>query len=531
MEEKDKENFGLKTIIVNYLLQWRVFLVAFIISLIPALIYLFVYPRTYSMMALIQVQEDRDMGGGNFGLGEAAGLMKSFGIGGITPSAVNLDDEMMILTSNDLIKKMVLDLGVNVDYKKPFSFYRLYDTNSPFKLTADSITNARLEEKLEFSVNLNNGNVKVKTKSKITGKKQFDFSSLPATIQLQQGTFVLDYSNASELPSSAKMNIIFKPAGWVAEDLAEEFLIEESSKTSNVVELSCTDYEKERGVDMLNTLIRRYNEQASDYKMKDAYKTLNFLDGRINGVTMDLAEVENKIEDYKNANRLMDIEHDVQLYVEQMRELQVKIIEFEVQAHVVKNMEDFVNDPDNKYNLVPTLLTSPDGENSPIASYNAILLERARVIQNSSITNPLVTTYTEQADKLRESVVLTIANAKKAIQASIDDLKKKEQFIIDKMYSYPSQERQFIELKRQQEIFQGVYLVLLQKREETALVIGQDKEKARVLDYAYVKARPVGPRKLFAAIFMLAFTLIVPVVYLFCKEQYKSLKQAYKEAK
>ena len=478
MEVKDNETIGLKSIIVRYLLHWKLFLGVFLFSIIPAVLYLIYYPRTYEMMARIQIQEDKDLGGGSFGLGEAAGLMKSFGLGSVSGGVVNIDDELMTLTSNKMLRNMVLKLGVNVDYCEPFSLgYRL-----------------------------------------------------PATIELPMGNFTLDFAPGKKDITSAKLDITYNPAGWVAEDLEKEFLIEGSSKTSNVIELSCTDYEKNRGTDMLDTLIAIYNKEAEAYKKGEARKSLVFLDGRIENIIAELAAVENQIEEYKSKNQLMDIEHDVQFYVEQMKELQTKLIELEAQSNVINMMDEFVKDPANKYNLVPVLLTAQEGEKgSALTSYNEVLLERARVIQNSSINNPLVGTLTEQADKLRGSVIETIGNAQKGMQRSIKDVKAKEQEIYSKMNNYPVAERQFVELKRRQEIIQGVYLILLQKREETALILGQTRDKARVIDPAYVKSKPVGPRKLFALIGMLVLTLVIPISYLFVRRQSSLLIQEYKK--
>ena len=283
---------------------------------------------------------------------------------------------------------------------------------------------------------------------------------------------------------------------------------------------------------MLNTLIALYNTQSDTYKKTEATKTITFLDGRIQNIVAELADVENKIEEYKSKNKLMDIEHDVQFYVEQMKELQTKLIELEAQANIIDMMDAFVKDPSNKYNLVPVLLSAQEGEKGgPLTSYNEILLECARVIQNSSINNPLVGTLTEQADKLRKSVVETIGNARKGLQISVRDVKEKEKQIYEKMNSYPVAERQYVEMKRQQEIIQGVYLILLQKREEAALILGQARDKARIVDAAYVKSKPVGPRKLYAAIGMLLLTLVLPVAYLFVKEQFLSLYDLYRSMK
>lgn len=526
MEVKDNETIGLKSIIVGYLLHWKLFAGVFLFSLLPAVLYLILYPRTYEIMARIQIQEDKDLGGGSFGLGEAAGLMKSFGLGATSGGVINIEDELMTLTSNKLLRDMALELGVNVDYSKPFSFYRMYD-QSPLVLTADSATNQQLAEKIKFVVSVRKGDIQVSAKAGKM-KKKFNFSSLPATIELPMGTFMLDFNDGHEDTFSGKMNITYRPASWVAEDLEKDLLIEENSKTSNVIELSCTDYEKTRGVDMLNTLIRHYNEQAEDFKKIEATKTLAFLDGRIQNILTELATVEDRIEAYKSQHQLMDIEHDVEFYVEQMKELQTKLIELSAQANVIDMMDAFVKDPANRYNLVPVLLNAQEGENGgALSKYNEVLLERARVIKNSTMDNPLVGTLTKQADELRGSVVETIGNARKALEIAVADIKEKEKLIYDKMNSYPVAERQYVEMKRQQEIIQGVYLILLQKREEAALILGQVRDKAKIVDAAYVKSKPVGPRKLYAAIGMVLLTIVIPVSYLFAKEQLISLCKLY----
>lgn len=531
MEMNDNETVGLKPIIVKYLHHWKLFLAMFVLSAIPAILYLALYPRTYEMMARVQLQEDKDVGGGSFGLGEAAGLMKSFGLGGATAGALNVEDEVRNMLSNSLLSKVVLDLGVNVEYTEPFSFFRIYD--APIVVSTDSLTNERLNEDIEIKFRVDGQKFKVQTKSVRTGKHSFEFASLPGEITLPTGVFVVGYApGKSQSDLIHKLNIVYHPAGWVAEDIEKDFLIEEASKTSLMVELSCTDHEKQRGLDLLNTIVAHYNDRSYDFKKKDADKTLRFLDARIDSITRSLHVVENHIAAYKFDHKLTDVEHDVQFYIEQMKELQVKLIELEAQGNLLRMMNDFVDDPANRYNLVPGLFSSQEGEKaSPIMAYNEVLLERARVIQNSSMSNPLVTTLSEQADQLRGSVFASISNAQKSLQMSIDDVRGREKSIYDMMGSFPEQERDYIEMKRQQEIYQGVYLILLQKREETALNGGLDKKKARIIDAAYVKSQPVGPRKLYAAIGMLVFTLVVSVGYIFGKEQFVGLVDEYRKYK
>jgi hypothetical protein len=481
-------------------------------------------------MARVQLQESGDVAGGGFGLGEAAGLMRSFGLGSMTKGGIVMDDEISLLTSNVLLKKVALDLGVNVEYTKPYSFHRLYE-NNPFILTTDSLTNERLDEEIAFFVRPQDGKINIKTKSEKYGKNTFSFSSLPATLSLPNGDFTLDYANGQERNPVEKVDILFCPAGWVAEEMSKNFLIEELSKSSNIIELSCYDHEKNRGADMLNRLITFYNDETSAYKSAEARKTLAYINMRIDSLTYSLQQTENEIAGYKNINELTDIEHDVTLYVDQMRDIQTKLIELGSQSHLIQMMDEFVRDPANKYNLVPLLLSSDGERGSSLMEYNAVLMERSRVIQNSNIDNPIVGNLTEQANQLRESVYRAISNAQKATQQSMIELKNKEKSLYKVMRSFPDKERDFIELKRQQEIYQGVYIILLQKREETALTNDLDKERAKIIDAAFVKKKPVAPRKLFAALGMLLFTLVIPVVYLFVKEQLSALLKEYRRVK
>lgn len=530
MNTKDNENIGLKSIIVGYLLHWKLFLGAFLFSLIVAVLYLIFYPRTYAMEAAILLQEDKESMAGNLGLGEAAGLMKSFGLGGVSSGGVNLEDELQIIKSVKLFREMVLDLGLNVEYSKPYSFLNLYE-NTCYILTTDNETETKLEESIEFSIRIHGENLNIKTKSKNGGSESFEFSTLPATMILPQGVFRLDYSADNIDRVKEKMDIVYHPVNYVAERLIKDFVVDYYSKNANTVQLSYTDYEKKRGLDMLVSLIDKYNRQAFDYKQRTLGKSVEYYDSRIDSVSVALEQIEQVIEKYKQKNRLTDIQTDVQFYADQMKEIQIKLVEVETQGYAMTLMENFVTNPENKYNLIPLLLNIETGEKNPLLLYNELLLERSRVIQNSSIDNPLVGTLTKQLEDLRGSVFLTIQNGQKTIKNAIKDLKEKERVILEKMDSYPLQERGFISLKRQQEILQGVYLILLQKREESSLSANNEKERARIIETPYIKSQPVGPRKLFAAIGMLLFTILIPVTYLFCKEQFFLLLEEYKKNK
>ncbi|GHT31756.1 hypothetical protein AGMMS49574_14050 [Bacteroidia bacterium] len=537
--KKDNEVIGLKPIIIDYLLHWKLIIGVGLFAVIAAILYLIFYPKTYETMARVQIQNGSNplSGGGSMPLGEAAGLMRSFGLGGLQAGSIIIDDEISTFTSNALLSRMVYELGVYVDYSKPWTFgYRMYE-ESPLVVTCDSISIAHLDNTIEFNVSVSEKQVKIKTEiESLNYKETFQFTSLPAVVSLKEGNFIFNYTDIGRSLSKIHLLATVNPLTTVSETLVKDLLVEELSKTSNVIEFTATDYKKQRSKDMFNTLIKLYNEQETSYKKDLGDKSLLFLNDRIDQMLQELADVERAIEVYKSKNKITSVEMDVQYYAEYMKELQMKLIETQQQTHLIKMLDAFVKDSANRYKLAPSLIASSpvmssgqETTTNPLISYNQALLERDRLIKNSGIDNPMVSTLDVQIDKLRDNVYQMIENTSKSVQLTIDDLKEKEKEMKSRMGEVPEQERVYVDYRRQQEILQGVYLLLLQKREEILLSISQPTDKAKVVDAAFTKPRPVAPRKLFAALFIMAFTLIVSVGWLFCKEQTLSIYHGFRE--
>lgn len=525
MEEiNNKEEIKLRPIIINYLLHWKLILGTGIVAVLLGVLYLIFYPKSFETVARVQIQDENSLSGGGSVLGEAAGIMKSFGLGGGTSNGIVIDDEIATFSSNSLLSKMVHELGLYAEYIKPYSFnYKLYE-DKPMRLIVDSATIVQLEKGINFNISVSPNNIKIKAKIKADKwKETFQFTSLPATVKLKYGEFTFDHTDIGREKGSYKINIKIRSLTSVADDLSDGLLIEELSKTSSIIEFFTVDYKTQRSRDIFNSLIKLYNIHAVKYRNELGQKSMSFLDGRINNLLNELSDIENTIAAYKNQHKITRTDADIQYYTQSMKDLQGRIIEAEAQSHIIKLMKAFVNDTTNRHRLVPPLLaTGSNFENTPLTQYNGALLERERIIQNSGADNPMLTPLTLRIDKLRESVSQMIENENQSSQLIINELKEKEKSIMSRMSAVPEQEKMYLDYKRQQEIIQGVYLILLQKREEIALSIGQSKEKARVIDPAFTKPRSVAPRKLYAAIFIVIFTLGISIGFLFIKNNIQS---------
>ena len=525
MENRDRETISLKTILVKYIRQWKLFLAVFIFSFIPAILYLNFYPRTYEFAASILLQDEKESGMSSLGLGEAAGLMKSFGIGGSMGSSIRVDDEMEILASNRLLRMVILDLGLNVSCSKPWSFYKMY-REAPLKLTADAEVMAKLEDEIRFSVSVAPGDIKVKMNSYPSGLSGiYTFQSLPATIQAGTNEFILDFDNNGAQKSPFKLNISILPASWMAEEISKKIRIEDVSNASNVLTINCSEHVKQRGLDLLNTLVRLYSEDKESYIRTEEKKMMTIVDNRIAEIVTELADVEAQIEDYKAKNDMTLLEVDVTLYGEMLKELQSSIIDAKGYAYQIDLLDAYVTDPENKDKTIPSILSVSEGEKGVIGNYNKAITDRERVLKNANEKNLLYVNANVQVEKLREGVLAMIGNARKSTAQTLVDLKNKENQLLSKLKKVPQKEREYLNLSRNREVSQAIYLLMLQKKEDLTFTLGKQADYVRVIEPPYIKKRSIAPRKLYAAIAILALTLVIPVGYLFAKDLFLSIRE------
>ena len=529
MEKTENELVSLKSIFVKYLRHWKLFLVVFILSFIPAILYLKLVPRTYKFAAGILLQDDKDAGGmTGLGGGNVASLMKSFGIGSSGGSAINVEDEIEILNSNRLLRLMIHELGLHITYSKPWSLYQMYH-EAPLKLTADSTTFANLQDEVKLQISVAPGKIKVKAGVLLSGwKGVYTFSSLPATFKVGTDDFTLDFDHDGAAQKTFKLNIKCQPAGWMAETIGKNIEIEDVSSSSNVLLLTCQEHSRQRGLDILNSLIRNYNEDMESYQKADDLKTMTFVNNRIALILDDLTKVEDALQDFKKKNEITLPEADMALYGENYTEIQKALIEGEMKVREVELLDAYIKDPENRYKAIPSVFTIEEGEKGTVSMYNKAILTREKLLSHSNELNMMYQSAHREVEILRESVQTMVDNARENASKTVSGLKAKEKQLMSTFRSFPEKEREYITYVRDQEICQGIYLLMLQKKEETILSLNKQTDRARLIEPPIIMRKPVAPRKLYACIGILVLTIVVPIGYLFTKDLVLSIIEEFK---
>ena len=250
-----------------------------------------------------------------------------------------------------------------------------------------------------------------------------------------------------------------------------------------------------------------------------ASNTKKFVDERLVLIENELQNVEENVENYKKQNQLTNISSEASLFLQSSSEYNKKLAEVETQLNLISYIESHVKNSKNIYNLIPANLGIQDNSLlSLISNYNNVLLERLRLMRTTNDENPVLTQMEQQIKIVRSSIIASIASVKDGLKIAKMDILSKENQFNSKIKKVPTQERQYIEIKRQQEIKQNLYLFLLQKREENALTLASAIPTAKTLDAAYSSVVPVAPKMMIIFAITLLLGLFIPVGIIYVLE-------------
>ena len=174
-----------------------------------------------------------------------------------------------------------------------------------------------------------------------------------------------------------------------------------------------------------------------------------FFNDRVKLISDDLEKVEKDIEVYKTQNKLTDITAEAKILIEKNGDFKEKMIEVETQYSVISTIDAFLKDPNNKYAMIPMTLGIADKNGVEVLQkYNGLLLERLKLLRSTHEGNPTVNLLNEQIEATHASVMATIKSIKEGIEFTRNDLRQQENEFYSRIKNMPTQEREFVTMKR-----------------------------------------------------------------------------------
>ena len=523
--EQSEEQVNIQELLFRYLIHWPWFVVSIIICIACAWGYLRLTTPIYNISATVLIKDEKKGGGASM-----SSDLEKMGLEGFISSSSNVDNEIEVLRSKSLAREVVNNLGLFVTYmdEDEFPSKELYHT-SPVLVSLTHQEADKLPGRMEINMILQpTGVLGVQiTVGEKEYRKQFD--KLPAVFPTDEGT-VAFFANNDTLSAVCPENItkerhitafINRPFS-VLKEYVNSLSIAPTSKTTSVVVISLENTNTRRGRDYINKLLEMYNINANNDKNEVAQKTAEFIDERIGIISKELGSTEQDLENFKRSAGITDLNSEAQIALTGNAEYEKKRLENQTQINLVMDLQRYMKG--NEYEVLPSNIGLQDAASAgAIDRYNQMLVERKRLLRTSTENNPTIINLDTSIRAMRTNVQATLDATLKGLQITKEDLAREASRYSRRINDAPTQERQFVSIARQQEIKSGLYLMLLQKREENAITLAATANNAKIIDEALADDNPISPKKtiVYLAALVLGVGLPVGVIYLIGLTKFK----------
>lgn len=523
------EKIDIQELLFKYIIHWPWFVGAVLICLVGAWIYLRMATPIYNISATVLIKDDKK--------GGAAGMitgLENLGLDGLVSSSQNIDNEVEVLRSKTIAKEVVEQLGLYVSYtdEDEFPSKNIYKTSPVIvsltpqeaeKLSAPMVVEMALYTQGGLDVNVAVGDNEYKK----------HFEKLPAVFPMNEGTLAFfqspdslslkkDTIEDSSTQSVRHITATINSPMRVARAYCENLSIEPTSKTTSVAVISLKNSSLQRGQDFINQLLEMYNRNTNNDKNEIAQKTAEFIDERINIISKELGSTEANLENFKRNAGITDLSSEAQIALTGNAEYEKKRVEIRTQISLIEDLRKYIRG--NEYEVLPSNVGLQDvALVATIERYNEMLVERKRLLRTSTENNPTIINLDTSIRAMKLNVQATLDGTLQGMLITKADLDREASRFSRRISDAPGQERQFVSIARQQEIKAGLYLMLLQKREENAIALAATANNAKIIDEAIADDIPVSPKRRMIYLIALVLGVGIPVgiIYLIGLTKFK----------
>ena len=517
-ENEEKSSFDFAVIYTTLILNWKWFVLSLIICLGAAHIYLRYATPIYQAAAKLLIKEEQNGRRGN-SIQSSANL-------GIISNSNGIDNEMEILKSRTLAQQAVYDLKLYTTYRHEgrikdhliygeqevnvdMDYEHLKKLNAPmnFKITREG-RNYHVVGSYFVPIDDNSYNPGPITVDKV-------ITALPATLGTRVGMVKFTQNGNYMLRDGESLKVTMIAPEIAAGKYVGSLSVSPSTKATSIAQLVITDEIPQRAIDYLKQLAIVYNRQANEDKNQIAVRTEQFINQRLEKINAELGNTEGQLENYKKRNNMVQLSMNASTAFSNADSYAQKLNEANTQVALLDELTKYMNEPSNRHQPIPSNVGLNDASaTSLINKYNEIALQRNQLLHSASESSPTVTPLTSQLDDLQASIKRAMSQARAGLNIQRNSIASQQGKYQGQISNTPEQERILTQIGRQQEVKSGLYLMLLQKREENSISLAATADKGKLIDNP-VFAGKVTPKD--SIILMIAFGLglAIPALILF----------------
>ncbi|MEF3077562.1 GumC family protein [Winogradskyella poriferorum] len=498
----EEDKIDVKQIVRQYLSHWPWFVIAVVVSMLSAYIYLRYAPRIFETYSKIKV------------LDESEGLELPTSAFVFNRSNINLENEIEIISSYLIMERVVRELNLNTVFYEEGTIQTKQIESLPLDynqiIKPDSISKT-LSYKIQVTdkgfqvINIDTDKV-LKFKGHSTYTQNHN---LPFNVKLN------DQIPLSDIVDTA-YNIVFTTVKEATLSLKSRIVVEAVGDRSDILKLSIKGESKELSEKTLNTLTTVFNNDGIKDRQLVSERTVDFIDNRFHFLAEELDSIEIDRQEFKQDNRIVDIQTDAQIGIEQRTKSEEEVFALENQLELSKLLTNSLTNQTESDLLPANIGIENVSINGLISDYNTAVINRDKLIRSGGENNPMVQLAIAEVQNLKSSIDRSLKAYSAQVTASLNQLKTKNRRLAGRVSQIPEQERLFKAIDRQQKIKESLYLLLLQKREEAAINLAITEPSIKEVELALSSMRPISPKPTIVYAGALLAGLLIPfgVLYL-----------------
>ena len=516
MKEKNNPgNIDFYALFFRYFIYWPWFLVSIGLCLAATYLYLQYQTPMYSIRSAVLIKEQENKQQGN---NPTLSAIQDLGMMTLTN---NFDNELQILKSQTLVRKVVDDLGLYISQTEDRSFG--YDLplyrNEPVKVYMNPDEAAQLESLVTLRMDYvpqQPLTVEMTYLDKVT---EHVFQKFPAVLPTDAGVITFTPDTTSHGKRPIKLIVFINNPNNSASTYSAHMQVEPISKTTTIAQISVQNEVKQRGIDFIYQLVKIYNQDANDEKNEVAQKTAEFIEERIAIIDKELGSTENTLADFKQRARLTDLQSDAQMALQETSRYEQQLTQNATQINLIQDLADYIQNPLHALEVIPAHVGIQDPNLAQVINqYNTLIVERKRLLRTSSESNPAVVNLNSGIDAMRTTVLTSVNSALRGLRMEEKNLRREARKHEGRISDAPTQEKEYLSLARQQEIKANLYTMLLQKREENAITLASTASNGRIIEIPMAGKNPVSPPTKAYMMAALLVGILLPTAGIYLKE-------------
>lgn len=527
-DERKRADFSFQKVFSLLVLNWQYFLFSFIIFVSGAILYLRYTEPTYKLSARMLIKDERKQNS------NASQLLTNMMDLGFVTNSSGIDNEVEVMQSRILMRDVVRELHLNAEFRIKGHImdkivYRKQAVNVELDpVVLDSLDKDYMEwgeiSSIQMEITRKKDGYLVEGKSYHRGyeKKnqiqlfQENIDSLPASVNTALGTLTLTASQRFQMQTGETYIVTILPPMLVATNCLSAMTVEPTSKRTDIAKVTLTDKNPQRGMDFLRRLAVCYNRRANADKNEVALRTEEFINERVKKINEELGLTEEELANYKRSHAVTGLSVDATQAVQMSNQFSTRLSEADAQIRLIDYLRDYVGDPRNKYQVIPSNVGLTDGATTQLISdYNQTVLNRNRLLTAANENAPQVQTLTATIDDMAAGISTALLQARHSADIARQGIMEQYTKYQGQVAGAPAQEQVLTQIGRHQEVQSGILLLLLQKREENSISLAATADKGRLIDEPLNEGKE-KPKKamVFLSALLLAFALPLSIIWL-----------------